>query len=137
MNLDPPPGPWSKGFVFELRRTFFIESARSLPQLPEGHPCRRLHGHSFQILLVLRGDLDPKIGWVYDFHEIDTVASPILKELDHRVLNEVPGLENPTSEKLCVYLYEKLRPSLPLLHQVIIRETRDTECRYPVRAGDV
>lgn len=136
MSLDPVAGGVVEGAMFELRRRFYIESARSLPGLPEGHPCRRLHGHSFEVVLVLRGEVtDPKIGWVYDFHEIDTVAGPVLKELDHRVLNEVPGLENPTSENLCVYLYQKLEPRLPLIHQVIVRETRDTECRYPVARG--
>lgn len=119
--------------MFELRRQFQIESARFLPGLPEGHPCRRMHGHSFTIILTLRGNLDPKIGWVFDFHEIEQAAKPVLDELDHRVLNDVPGLENPTSENLCIYLFQKLESRIPMLYQIIIRETRDTECRYPVR----
>lgn len=115
----------------ELRHSFRIESARSLPFLPEAHPCRRVHGHSFQILLVLQGEQN-EIGWVQDFHEITEQAKPVLSELDHRLLNEVPGLSNPTSENLAVYLFEKLKNRLPLLVQVRIRETPDTECSYPI-----
>lgn len=117
---------------FELRHQFQIESARFLPSLPEGHPCRRMHGHSFTLFLVLRGENNPKTGWVFDFHEMQTLAEPVLKKLDHRVLNDVPGLENPTSENLSVYIFEQLKSKIPMLYQVILRETRDTECRYPV-----
>jgi 6-pyruvoyltetrahydropterin/6-carboxytetrahydropterin synthase len=118
--------------IFELRQHFQIESARFLPHLPPGHPCQRIHGHSFKITLVLKGPLDAKIGWVQDYHEIETMMKPLLSQLDHRVLNEVPGLENPTSEKLCQWLYEKAKTQLPLLTQVRVSETPSTECAFPV-----
>lgn len=116
----------------ELRQHFQIESARFLPNLPESHPCKRLHGHSFRITLRLQGSLDAKIGWLKDYHEIKKIVAPILAELDHRVLNEVPGLENPTSEKIAIYLFNKLNPLIEELVQIQISETMDTECSYPI-----
>jgi 6-pyruvoyltetrahydropterin/6-carboxytetrahydropterin synthase len=115
----------------ELKQHFQIESARFLPHLPEGHPCQRMHGHSFKITLTLVGETDPKIGWVIDYHEISSKMKPLLSEVDHRVLNEVPGLENPTSETLCVWLFERARKLLPQLVKISISETADTECSYP------
>ena len=117
---------------FELKQHFQIESARFLPNLPDSHPCSQMHGHSFKIILTLRGSLDPKIGWVRDYHEINLVVLPILKQLDHKVLNTVPGLENPTSELLCVWLFEKIKTSIPELLRVTVAETPSTECSYPV-----
>jgi 6-pyruvoyltetrahydropterin/6-carboxytetrahydropterin synthase len=117
---------------FELKTQFRIESARFLPHLPEDHPCRRLHGHGFVIILKLVGELDPKIGWVRDYHEIEKIARPLLSEIDHRVLNEVPGLENPTSEILCKWLFDRLTKHIPELKQVSVCETPTTECSYPV-----
>lgn len=120
------------GQAFELKSHFQIESARFLPNLPEGHPCKRMHGHSFKIILTLRGPLDAKIGWVQDYHEINEVMRPVLAEIDHRVLNEVKGLENPTSELLAVWIFERAKVKLPLLKSVTIMETPTTECTYPV-----
>ncbi|WP_409477320.1 6-pyruvoyl trahydropterin synthase family protein [Pseudobdellovibrio sp. HCB154] len=120
------------GQAFELKSHFQIESARFLPLLPEGHPCKSMHGHSFKIILTLRGPLDPKVGWVQDYHEINEVMRPLLSEIDHRVLNEVKGLENPTSELLAVWIYDRTKAKLPLLKSVTIMETPTTECTYPV-----
>lgn len=117
---------------FELRQSFRIESARFLPHLPEEHPCRRLHGHSFEIHLRLIGPLDAKVGWVQDYHEIAKVMAPLLAKLDHRTLNEVKGLENPTSEHLAKWIYEHAKKDLLMLKQVFVKETPNTECRYPV-----
>ena len=116
----------------ELRQTFQIESARFLPNLPDGHPCSQMHGHSFKITLIWRGSKDPKVGWVHDYHSITTQIQPILSRLDHKVLNQVEGLENPTSENLCIYLFEHIQKWLPEIHQVIVSETPNTECRYPI-----
>lgn len=117
---------------FELRQHFQIESARRLPHLPESHPCSRMHGHSFKIILTLVGEQDPQIGWVVDYHEISKRMAPLLTSLDHRVLNEVPGLENPTSENLAVWIYDRAQRVLPMLTRVSIQETPTTECSYPV-----
>lgn len=116
---------------FELRQHFRIESARRLTGLPESHPCARLHGHSFQIVLTLVGEKDPKTGWVMDYHEISRVMEPLLKDLDHRVLNEVPGLENPTSENLALWIFERAKRKIESLTRVTVMETPQTECSYP------
>lgn len=116
---------------FQLKQSFKIESARFLPLLPEGHPCRRMHGHSFKIVLTLVGAVDPKVGWVRDYHAISEMMKPILGELDHQVLNEVEGLPNPTSELLCKWIFERTLRVLPELKHVTVSETEDTECSYP------
>ncbi len=116
----------------ELKSHFQIESARFLPLLPKTHPCAHMHGHSFKIILTLVGDIDPKIGWVIDYNDIDAAVKPILNLIDHKILNEVPGLENPTSEFLAIWFYEKAKPLLPQLTKVTIAETPSTECSYPI-----
>lgn len=117
--------------LYELKQHFQIESARYLPHLPKDHPCARMHGHSFKIILTLVGELDPKIGWVQDYHEISEIMKPLLSQLDHHVLNEIAGLENPTSELLAKWIYDKTQTNLPLLKSVTIMETPFTECKYP------
>lgn len=117
---------------YELKQHFQIESARFLPHLEKTHPCSRMHGHSFKIILTLVGELDPQLGWVIDYNDIQKALRPILNDLDHRVLNEVPGLENPTSELLARWIFEKAQKALPLLKQVTVAETPLTECSYPV-----
>ena len=118
---------------YELKQQFQIESARFLPHLPKTHPCASMHGHSFKIALCLQGDLDPKLGWLVDYHEIARCMEPVLKQLDHKVLNEVPGLDNPTSELLAKWLFEKIVTEIPQLKSVSVMETSSTECTYPVR----
>lgn len=115
---------------FEMKVQYRIESARHLPQLPESHPCRRLHGHSFVITLTLFGPWKPNMGWMYDYHELDQIVKPILTVLDHNVLNNIPGLSNPTSEMIAVYLYENIKPVLSELQKVTVAETPTTECTY-------
>jgi len=117
---------------FELKQHFQIESARFLPHLPSEHPCSRMHGHSFKIILTLVGPLDPKIGWVIDYHEISKIMQPLLAKLDHQVLNEVAGLENPTSELLAKWIFDHATKNLPMLKCVSVMETPSTERRYPV-----
>lgn len=116
---------------FKLKQHFQIESARFLPHLDKSHPCSAMHGHSFKISLTLLGETDAKLGWVIDYNEVKLKMKPLLEQLDHRVLNEVPGLENPTTELLAKWLYEKGVKVLPLLTQVSISETQDSECCYP------
>jgi 6-pyruvoyltetrahydropterin/6-carboxytetrahydropterin synthase len=115
----------------ELKQHFRIESARFLPQLPEGHPCKNMHGHSFRLTLTLVGAVDEKIGWLVDYHEIKEKMQPLLGRLDHQVLNQVKGLENPTTENLCFWLFNETKKILPELTRVSVSETADTECSYP------
>ena len=114
----------------ELRQQFQIESARFLPKLPAAHPCSRMHGHSFKIIISLIGDVDPEMGWVMDYHEISNIMKPILSKLDHHILNEIEGLKNPTSELLAKWIYDQAISSLPILKSVSVLETDTTECRY-------
>lgn len=113
-----------------MKVQYRIESARRLKRLPAAHPCSQLHGHSFVITLTLFGPWDEKVGWMYDYHDLDQLIRPILKPLDHSYLNDVPGLENPTSEALCFYLFEKIKALLPELQKVTVAETPSTECSY-------
>lgn len=112
----------------EITRSFHIEAAHRLPHVPEGHKCSRLHGHSFKITLHVGGDLDPKLGWVVDFADIDRAFEPLFKLLDHRYLNEVPGLENPTSELLARFIFERVKLPSGVLVAVNVAETCTASC---------
>ena len=114
----------------ELRKTFQFEAAHLLPHLPLDHKCRRLHGHSFRAEIVVAGECDPKLGWVMDYADISAAFKPLFDELDHRYLNEIPGLENPTSEILAVWIWERLKPVLPQLTEVVVAETCTARCVY-------
>ena len=114
----------------ELRKTFQFEAAHLLPHLPEGHKCRRLHGHSFRAEVVVEGECDPRLGWVMDYADISEHFKPLWDQLDHRYLNEVAGLENPTSEVLAVWIWTRLKPKLPQLTEVVVAETCTARCVY-------
>jgi 6-pyruvoyltetrahydropterin/6-carboxytetrahydropterin synthase len=114
----------------ELCRRYHIAAAHYLPRAPQGHKCRRLHGHSYEIEVAVRGAVDPETGWLIDYGEIDEGVKPVLAELDHRTLNEIAGLENPTSEVLCGWLWQQLANRLPGLHRVSIAETCAAACHY-------
>lgn len=116
--------------VAEIFKDFHFESAHRLPNVPPGHKCGRLHGHSFQVRLVIRGEVDAASGWVMDFSEIKARFKPVLEELDHYFLNDIAGLENPTSENLARWIWGRMRPVLPLLYAVEIRETCTSGCIY-------
>ncbi|AMW06361.1 6-carboxytetrahydropterin synthase QueD [Gemmatimonas phototrophica] len=114
----------------ELYKEFTIEAAHRLPHVPPGHKCARLHGHSFRLEIRVRGPLDPTLGWVMDFADIKAAFKPLYDQLDHHYLNDIPGLENPTSEVLAVWIWERLHPVLPLLSAVVVRETCTSGCEY-------
>ena len=114
----------------ELRKSFQFEAAHLLPHLPETHKCRRLHGHSFKVEIVLTGECDPKLGWLMDYAEIKAIFSPIWEKLDHHYLNEIRGLENPTSENIAAWIWQQLKPNLPLLVEVVVAETCTAQAVY-------
>lgn len=114
----------------DIFRIFHLQCARRLPALPESHPCSRLHGHSFRIELTLSGDIDPTYGWVLDFADVEAAWQPVHAALDHRYLNDFPGLENPTSENLSIWLWRQLKPALPSLSSIKVMETHDSGCVY-------
>ena len=113
-----------------LERTYRFEAAHFLPRVPEGHKCARMHGHSYRVEVVIEGDVDPERGWVMDFAEIDEHVMPLVRRLDHQVLNEVPGLTNPTSELLAALWWRELAPALPGLVEVVVSETPTSRCIY-------
>jgi 6-pyruvoyltetrahydropterin/6-carboxytetrahydropterin synthase len=114
----------------ELIKEYRFEAAHRLPNVPAGHKCARLHGHSFKVELGLLGPVDERTGWFIDFGRIDDLFKPLWEQLDHNYLNDLPGLENPTSENLARWVWDRLKPTLPELDQVILFETCDARCIY-------
>lgn len=113
-----------------LERSYRFEAAHFLPKVPAGHKCSRMHGHSYAIEIVIEGEVDAERGWVMDFAEIDEHVTPLVRQLDHQVLNEIDGLANPTSELLAIWLWGKLAPRLPALVEVVVSETPTSRCIY-------
>ncbi|MEY2713206.1 MAG: 6-carboxytetrahydropterin synthase QueD [Phycisphaerales bacterium] len=113
-----------------LAKSFSFEAAHFLPSFPEGHKCRRMHGHSFRVDIVVEGPLDPARGYLVDYGDIKRAVAPLHDELDHRLLNDLPGLANPTSEMLAVWVWDRLQPVLPMLAEVIVHETCTSRCEY-------
>ncbi len=113
-----------------LVKSFTFEAAHWLPTFPEGHKCRRLHGHSFKVDVVVEGEVPPDKGYLIDYGEIQVAIEPVYRQLDHRCLNEIEGLENPTSEVLAGWLWPRLQPALPLLAAVVVQETCTARCEY-------
>ena len=114
----------------EIWKDFTFEAAHLLPHAPEGHKCRRLHGHSYRVRVFVAGDLEPSLGWVVDFAEIAAACEPIRKQLDHYFLNEIEGLDNPTSEVLARWIWKRLKPGLPGLSRLEVGETCTSGCVY-------
>jgi 6-pyruvoyltetrahydropterin/6-carboxytetrahydropterin synthase len=114
----------------ELVKDFRFEAAHWLPGAPEGHKCRRMHGHSFRGEVAVRGDVDPATGWLIDFGDLKRAVDPLVAQLDHYLLNEIDGLSNPTSEMLAVWLWDRLAPHVPLLYRITVEETCTTRCHY-------
>jgi 6-pyruvoyltetrahydropterin/6-carboxytetrahydropterin synthase len=112
----------------ELRKTFQFEAAHLLPNLPKKHKCRRLHGHSFKAEIVVAGECDAKLGWVMDYADISAAFKPLWEKLDHHYLNEI--LENPTSENVAIWIWQRLKPKLPQLVEVAVAETCTARCVY-------
>ena len=114
----------------EVFKEFTIEAAHRLPNVPPGHKCARLHGHSFRIEVRVSGPVGDESGWVVDFGDISTAFRAIHDQLDHRYLNEIEELSNPTSENLARWIWRRLSSALPGLSEVVVRETCTAGCRY-------
>ena len=114
----------------EIYKEFHFEAAHRLPNVPEGHKCARLHGHSFQVRLCIEGEVTEPTGWVMDFGDLKASFKPVIDQLDHYYLNDIPGLENPTSENIARWIWAKLIPTLPQLSSIEIRETCTSGCVY-------
>jgi len=113
-----------------LSKTFHFEAAHDLPTFPTGHKCRRLHGHSYRFDVIVEGDVDPAVGYLIDFGELTRATDPIVQQLDHYYLNKIQGLDNPTSENLAKYLWDRLKPLIPPLACIVVHETCTSSCQY-------
>lgn len=114
----------------EIFKIFRFEAAHFLPNLPASHKCRRMHGHSFRVNVYVSGAVEEQAGWVMDFADLKEHFKPLEEQLDHRLLNEIEGLENPTSENLARWIWRRLKPALPGLSKVVVRETCTAGCVY-------
>jgi 6-pyruvoyltetrahydropterin/6-carboxytetrahydropterin synthase len=116
-----------------LTKQFHFEAAHFLPTFPADHKCRRMHGHSFRFDVEVAGELDEAKGYLIDYGDIRKVVDPIVKQLDHYLLNEIEGLSNPTSEIIARWLWQRIEPALPLLKKIIVYETCTSSCQYEGR----
>jgi len=114
----------------DVFRVFQLEAAHRLPNVPQGHKCARLHGHSFRIEIHVSGPVGSNSGWVMDFADLRMAFQPLFDQLDHHCLNDIEGLENPTSENLAKWIWQRLKPDLGLLSKVVVQETCNAGCIY-------
>lgn len=114
----------------DVFRVFQIEAAHRLPNVPTGHKCARMHGHSFRIEIHVSGTVGPETGWVMDFADLKQAFQPLFEQLDHHCLNDIEGLENPTSENLARWIWDRLQGQLPGLSRVVVQETCNAGCAY-------
>jgi 6-pyruvoyltetrahydropterin/6-carboxytetrahydropterin synthase len=114
----------------EIYKSFRFDAAHRLTGVPDTHKCSAMHGHSYEIQIHVRGPVDPQTGFVMDYGDLAKACDPLFEEMDHAILNEIDGLENPTSENMSVWLWNRLKPELPLLSKIIIKETPSSGCIY-------
>ena len=114
----------------DIFKSITFEAAHRLPNVPEGHKCARLHGHSFRVEIHVSGPIDAQTGWVVDFADVKAAFKPLFAQLDHHYLNEIEGLENPTSEVIARWIWQRLKPALPGLSEIVLHETCTAGCRY-------
>lgn len=114
----------------QISQAFTFEAAHWLPKVPIGHRCHRMHGHSYRVELQLDGPVDSETGLVLDFFHIEQAFGPVLAQLDHQCLNEIPGLENPTAENIAVWIWARMKTALPQLAVVIVYETPNSWAKY-------
>lgn len=109
-----------------IYKQFSFDSAHFLPNVPKGHKCGDLHGHTYKLTVYLEGEINPQYGWLVDFNELKKVIDPLISMVDHKLLNDIPGLENPTSEVITAWFWNKIKPQLPQLKRLELNETPST-----------
>jgi 6-pyruvoyltetrahydropterin/6-carboxytetrahydropterin synthase len=114
----------------DVFRVFQVEAAHRLPEVPADHKCARIHGHSFRIEIHVSGGVGERSGWVMDFADLRTAFQPLFDRLDHHYLNDIEGLENPTSENLARWIWQRLKGDLPGLSKILVQETCNAGCIY-------
>ena len=113
-----------------LFKIFTFDSAHFLPHVPEGHKCKNVHGHTYRLTVHLEAPLEEHLCWVMDFADVKKVVKPIINQVDHKLLNDIEGLENPTCEILAQWLWEKIKPEIPILNKIELWETPASGCVY-------
>lgn len=114
----------------EIYKEFTFDSAHFLPNLPEGHKCKQIHGHTYHLRVYIKGDPGQQTGWLIDFKEMKDIVLPVIDQLDHKLMNNVPGLENPTAENITIWFWDRLKQLLPLLERIELKETLTTGVIY-------
>ena len=114
----------------EIYKEFSFDSAHFLPNVPEGHKCKNMHGHTYRLRVFIEGPVDPQLGWIMDFKELKDSVGPIIDQLDHNLINNIAGLENPTAENITIWIWNRIKPKLPLLSRVELYETPTTGVLY-------
>ncbi len=106
-----------------ISKQFIFDAAHFLPNVPDGHKCKNIHGHTYHLTVLIDGPLQEKLGWVIDYGDLKKAIAPVIEQVDHQLLNNIPGLENPTSEMLVVWIWQQIKPVLPLLKRLELYET--------------
>ena len=114
----------------EIYKEFSFDSAHFLPNVPEGHKCKNMHGHTYRLRVFIEGPVDPQLGWIMDFKELKDSVGPTIELLDHNLINNIQGLENPTAENITIWIWNKIKPKLPLLSRIELYETPTTGVLY-------
>ena len=114
----------------EIYKEFSFDSAHFLPNVPDGHKCKNMHGHTYRLRVVIEGKPDPVLGWLMDFKELKDIVSVVIDQMDHKLINDIPGLENPTAENMTLWIWQQIRPLLPRLSRIELYETPTTGVIY-------
>lgn len=114
----------------KIFKSFTFDSAHFLPNVPDGHKCKHIHGHTYELTVYFEGPLDPVLNWVIDFGDIKKIVKPIVDQLDHKLINDIPGLENPTCEAIAKWIWDKVKPNLPSLARIKLMETPTSGAIY-------
>ena len=114
----------------EIYKEFSFDSAHFLPNVPEGHKCKNMHGHTYRLRVYVEGTPDPHLGWIMDFKDLKDALSGVIDLLDHKLINDIPGLENPTAENITIWIWKQVQPLLPQLSKIELYETPTTGVIY-------
>ena len=114
----------------EIYKEFAFDSAHFLPNVPEGHKCKNMHGHTYRLRVCIQGEPDPQLGWLMDFKELKDIVGQTIDQLDHKLINDIPGLQNPTAENITIWIWQQIQPKLPMLSKIDLYETPTTGVIY-------
>lgn len=120
----------ANSYIMTIYKIFRFDAAHYLPNVPADHKCGRMHGHTYTLKVSVSGKPSIHTGWIMDFSELKGIVKPWVTLLDHHVLNDIEGLENPTAEILCLWLWKNLKPAMRGLSRIEINETQDSGVVY-------